>query len=284
MSTEFINLSLVLKSKNIYEKKTILNVLDGMARQIHEINLLNGLTLRYQNIDRNLTRGLVSSSTTQTLIPGKRIINGVENIALPPKSLPAHISSDETLTVDQGECLFASVKDTRFLATYGLCPCVCLTIYDVDNKEGILVHLDDAGKAEDVNSVLDLLQREGRFSGKNLEAHVIGGAEGLTDPKTYKVLENILLSRNIKIVESNLGRHPSRGDAVLLDLETGEVINHNAFFKGTLLSQLIPRNRLLDYSCHSSNKALRFGKVSSHTIELISLLKLNNTSNRTARC
>lgn len=109
------------------------------------------------------------------------------------------------------------------MQTYGIGPCVAVTIYDRTNKKGFLTHIDTPEKAKSLKTVLYKLSAQG-FDVKNCEARIIGGQTN-SSMDTVKEIQKALEEKQYNIVETDVFGNCAR--AIQLDLNTGEVTDYN---------------------------------------------------------
>lgn len=157
-------------------------------------------------------------------VEGRQITNS--NGQLEKTNEPRNMTKDteKTIEVSQGEYSIATVSDeVQTMQTYGIGPCVAVTIYDKTNKKGVLSHIDTPEKAKSLRSVLYKLSAQG-FDVKNCEARIIGGQTG-SSMDTVKEIQKALEEKQYNIVEMDVFGLGVR--AIQLDLNTGEVTDYN---------------------------------------------------------
>lgn len=131
--------------------------------------------------------------------------------------------SEKSLEVGQGEYSIAEYsEDTPYMQTYGIGPCVAVTIYDKTSKKGFLTHIDTPGKAKSLRQVLETLSSKG-FDLKNCEARIIGGQTG-SSMETVKTIQQCIENTAATIVEMDVFGYGTR--AIQLNLDTGEVTDY----------------------------------------------------------
>ncbi len=151
---------------------------------------------------------------------GKRIVGG-------------HLTNDpikyslDTLygkEVAQGYAIITRYKkvEATYLQTSGLWSCIGVTIYDPKTKIGALAHIDDKGKAKDLNIVILILKTKG-IPTNRLVANIIGGSGDWYSNETFESSKMVLSQNGIRINETNIGEQKSRPSGIQLNLDTGEV-------------------------------------------------------------
>jgi len=167
----------------------------------------------------NLTISLSGINPNQPDELGKRLVNGKET------QEPMPIAND-TITgkeVPQGRAIISGITNNiKNLQTFGLGPCIAVTIYHEGQKIGALAHLDTPSKAKGLQSIIERMSQKG-INPSELEARIIGGDGTNVSNETFETVKNILYSRNIDIVETNIGSHYNRPTGINLNLKTGEV-------------------------------------------------------------
>ena len=175
----------------------------------------------FVNKNRSVFAGYISFEGDP--VEGRQIVNTEGQ--LKQTSLRRNITKDteKTIEVSQGEYSIATVSDeVQTMQTYGIGPCVAVTIYDKTNKKGFLTHIDTPEKAKSLRSVLYKLSAQG-FDVKNCEARIIGGQTG-SSMDTVKEIQKVLEEKQYNIVEMDVFGNGVR--AIQLDLNTGEVTDY----------------------------------------------------------
>ena len=157
-------------------------------------------------------------------VEGRQVANS--NGQLEQTNLSRNITKDteKSIEVSQGEYSIATASDdVQTMQTYGIGPCVAVTIYDKTNKKGFLAHIDTPEKAKSLKSVLHQLAAQG-FDISNCEARIIGGQTG-SSMDTVKEIQKALEEKQFNIVEMDVFGHGVR--SIQLDLDTGEVTDYD---------------------------------------------------------
>ena len=108
------------------------------------------------------------------------------------------------------------------MQTFGIGPCVAVTIYDKKQKMGFLAHIDTPDKAKSLNGVLNRLSSQG-FNLENCEARIIGGQTG-SSTETIKTIQKCLENTPATIAEMDVLGNKVR--SIQLNLDTGEVTDY----------------------------------------------------------
>lgn len=157
-------------------------------------------------------------------VEGRQIANS--NGQLEQTNLSRNITKDteKSIEVSQGEYSIVTASDeVQTMQTYGIGPCVAVTIYDKTNKKGFLTHIDTQEKAKSLTSVLYQLSAQG-FDVNNCEARIIGGQTG-SSMNTVKEIQKALEEKQFNVVEMDVFGHGVR--SIQLDLNTGEVTDYD---------------------------------------------------------
>ena len=148
--------------------------------------------------------------------------SGPELEGLTSKPLPRSQDTSKAKEVPQGTVMIAKPTDEiSHLQTYGMGPCVGLTLYHKDSKTGALAHIDGTGKAEDLDKVIARFKELG-IDPKTLSANIYGGDNTDGSKDTFKAIQDVLAKNNIPVKNALVGdgQNPS---TMQLDLSTGEV-------------------------------------------------------------
>jgi chemotaxis receptor (MCP) glutamine deamidase CheD len=130
--------------------------------------------------------------------------------------------ANEVLQGEFGICKF-EVSRTQYIQTFGATACVIVTLYDPVTKTGIVAHFDDTKDyMRSIGTMMFYLKKAG-VDPKNLQARIIGGQRGLSEPIILRLYEALDLL-NIPIVEKDILGRTSR--SIALDVETGSVYNY----------------------------------------------------------
>jgi chemotaxis receptor (MCP) glutamine deamidase CheD len=157
-------------------------------------------------------------------IEGRQIIDPNGKLQRTNFTRKISFDSDKSIEVMQGEySIIEYSENTPFMQTYGIGPCVAVTIYDKKSKKGFLAHIDTHSKAKSLNGILSRLKTRG-FDTDNCEARIIGGQTGCST-ETVKEIQKQLNSKKINIVEMDVLGSDAR--SIQLDLNTGEVTDYN---------------------------------------------------------
>lgn len=136
------------------------------------------------------------------------------------------VADDRTVVeIAQNEYIFTDVEHHKKVQTYGIGPCIAVSLWDKVAKVGVIAHLD-AGAYEHTGLSFDRIfaDFEARELGvENLEVGLIGARQGLSEDLLWAILHRFKIqgisTRQIK--HTSLFRGPTA--SMMLDLETGEV-------------------------------------------------------------
>jgi chemotaxis receptor (MCP) glutamine deamidase CheD len=157
-------------------------------------------------------------------IEGRQIIDPNGKLQRTNFTRKISFDSEKSIEVMLGEySIIEYSENTPFMQTYGIGPCVAVTIYDKKSKKGFLAHIDTHSKAKSLNGILSRLKTRG-FDTDNCEARIIGGQTGYST-ETVKEIQKQLNSKKINIVEMDVLGSDAR--SIQLDLNTGEVTDYN---------------------------------------------------------
>lgn len=132
--------------------------------------------------------------------------------------------SQKSIEVGQGEYTIAEYsEDTPYLQTFGIGPCVAVTIYDKTTKKGFLTHIDTPNKAKSLRDVIGKLEAQG-FNLKDCEVRIIGGQTG-SSTSTIKEIQKCIEQTPATVVEMDVLGYKVR--SIQLNLDTGEVTDYN---------------------------------------------------------
>ena len=156
---------------------------------------------------------------------GRHIADNNGNLQLTDAKRNRSSDTEESIEVAQGEYCVAepNEKYSKYLQTFGVGPCVAVTIYDTKSKKGFLAHIDTSDKANDLNSVLAKLKYQG-FDFNNCEARIIGGQTNQSE-ETVNQIKKALDNNSISVAEMDVLGNGTR--AIQLDLSTGEVTDYD---------------------------------------------------------
>ena len=180
----------------------------------------------YPNLIKQKSNPTFKSSARMdiNLTEGRQII-GADG-QLHKTNMPREWSRDskESIEVAQGEYSVAEYSSrTPSLQTYGIGPCVALTIYDKESKQGFLAHIDSPQKAKSLHEILPQLLKRG-FDANNCEARIIGGTTSNHSSEIIKNIQKNLNEADLKIVETDILGKSTRN--IQLDLNTGNVTDY----------------------------------------------------------
>ncbi len=123
----------------------------------------------------------------------------------------------------QGQYSIKQAEDSRYMQTFGIGPCVALTLYDNETRTGVMAHIDSPEKVENSTPVIiRQLQQQG-IDPEDLEARIIGGRTELSE-EIIRNLNQSLSQYNVPIVEEDILGNSSR--AIMMDLNDGEVYDY----------------------------------------------------------
>ena len=158
-------------------------------------------------------------------VKGRQIIGSNGKLQSTNLKRKYSVDSEKSIEVMQGEySIIEYSKNTPSMQTFGIGPCVAVTIYDKQRKKGFLAHIDTLSKAQSLDSILSMLIKYRDFDTDNCEARIIGGKTGCST-ETVKEIQKQLNTKNFNIVEMDVLGNSSR--SIQLDLNTGEVTDYN---------------------------------------------------------
>ena len=201
-----------------------INNLDRAKEGIGSIYIFEaGMDLNsFVNKNRSVFAGYINFEGDP--VEGRQIANSNGQLEKTNKPRNKTKDTEKTIEVSQGEYSIATVSDeVQTMQTYGIGPCVAVTIYDRTNKKGFLTHIDTPEKAKSLKTVLYKLSAQG-FDVKNCEARIIGGQTN-SSMDTVKEIQKALEEKQYNIVEMDVFGNGAR--AIQLDLNTGEVTDYN---------------------------------------------------------
>lgn len=134
-------------------------------------------------------------------------------------------------TVGMGEFGISKfgVSRTRYIQTFGVGPCVVITLYDKSTKTGMVAHFNgdtEMGYEDIKQSVRTILEKLGRagVNMETLEARVIGGVTCRSET-LLNMIFSTLNSENIKVIEKDILGCKARD--VMLDVGSGDVYGYS---------------------------------------------------------
>lgn len=214
---------IVDKNHDDYITKEELNNLDRKKSGIGSIYVFDeGMSLEsFVNKNRSIFSGFITYEGDP--VAGRQILNKDNKLVQTKKSRKNSNDTKESLEVAQGEYAIVDFsKDKKLMQTYGLGPCVAVTIYDKINKKGFLAHIDTPKKASGLNGIIYQLKNKG-FDLENCEVRIIGGQTG-SSMDIVKNIQSAIENHNLTLNEMDVLGCSVR--AIQLDLETGEVTDY----------------------------------------------------------
>jgi hypothetical protein len=146
------------------------------------------------------------------------------SVALPlphnQNSIPFVTASDATPEVAQGQYLFSKSSTHEGIQTFGVGPCVVVTLWDSKTKCGALAHIDGI---TDVEESLDLMLQEFLLLGidpSKLTVVVAGGFAGQSEREIFE-LRHYFEFADMKIAVEESLIPAGRAKSVNLNLDTG---------------------------------------------------------------
>jgi chemotaxis receptor (MCP) glutamine deamidase CheD len=134
------------------------------------------------------------------------------------------VDSNKSIEVGQGEYAIAEYsEDTPAMQTFGIGPCVAVTIYDKTSKRGFLTHIDSTDKANSFGNILKTLPYRG-FNLENCEVRIIGGQTGQSE-ETIKIIQQSVENTPATIAEMDVLGNTTR--SIQMNLDTGEVTDYD---------------------------------------------------------
>lgn len=154
---------------------------------------------------------------------GRSIVDDDEKLQKTNALRKISLDSIDSYEVLQGQYVIQKYSPkTPSLQTFGIGPCVAVTLYDPKTKTGTLAHIDSTDKAKSFTNVLNQLKYQG-IDLNNLEAHIIGGQTGSSE-ETVGILYDSIKNNSIKLKEIDVLGDNTR--AIMLNLENGEVSDY----------------------------------------------------------
>lgn len=132
-------------------------------------------------------------------------------------------SKDNAVQVPQHHVSYTSCNSNQpVLGSYGAGPCVIVALYNLENKNVALSHIDAANVADTIGEMIS--QIDSKSGSALLEAHVTGGNPSTHSIFTQVQILNKLKLHNITIKSSNLGYNdPNSVKDLAIDSCTGKI-------------------------------------------------------------
>ncbi len=181
-----------------------------------------GMTLEsFVNRNRSIFNGFITFEGDP--VSGRQVLNEDMELQQTVNLRKTSLDSKESIEVAQGEYTIAKFsEDSKYMQTYGLGPCVGVTIYDKKNKVGFMAHIDTPSKAKSLLKAINKFKTGGTdFS--ECETRIIGGQTGVS-METVKIIKQIIEQENLPLYEMDVFGHTVR--AIQLNLENGEVTDY----------------------------------------------------------
>ena len=110
----------------------------------------------------------------------------------------------------------------RYIETIGAGPCVIVTLYDTENHNGAMAHLDSRS---DVLKALEIMAQKINHNKSSLEVRIIGGhIQERSSRQIISSISGFALRTGNKIVEEDI-LSDEDSKSVVLDTETGKLYN-----------------------------------------------------------
>ncbi len=130
--------------------------------------------------------------------------------------------------VFQREYIITNAYKHKFVQTYGVGPCIALSLFNKKTNQALLAHIDAQTNVN--REVLALIHLMG--NDENIEARVFGGIEGDKTRLATRVME-VLKEGKVTITESYIERPKNSFLSVMLNTETGELLLYREAIRST---------------------------------------------------
>jgi len=165
-----------------------------------------------------LEEGFITRDNTSTNEPQlAQEIDQIEPVSPDKKT----ILPREEFEIDQtaGQGTFVVGQEGELLATFGLGPCVGITVFDPESRHGGVLHLDPVQKADQsLDAMISELNIE---DSSRLQVQMVGGWSGMSERNIYYLRQAIDRLGAQITGEDVLGYDIARN--IVLDLSTGQV-------------------------------------------------------------